>query len=65
MTLIMADKSKRRVNEWADLPLSLGDHEVAASFVVIPEENHDIDLILGLPTQTSLGSIPMDRRDYE
>ena len=57
VTLIMADKSKRRVDEWADLRLSLGDHEVVASFVVIPEENRDIDLILGLPTQTSLGSI--------
>lgn len=57
VTLIMADKSKRRVDEWADLRLSLGGHEVAASFVVIPEENRDIDLILGLSTQTSLGSI--------
>lgn len=57
VTLIMADKSERRVDEWANLRPSLGDHEVAASFVVIPEENHDMDLILGLPTQTSLGSI--------
>ena len=57
VTLIMADKSRRQVNEWADLRLSLGTREFEASFVVIPEENSEMDLILGLPTQTSFGNV--------
>lgn len=57
VTLIMADKSRRQVNEWADLCLSLGAREVETSFVVIPEENPEMDLILGLPTQTSFGNV--------